>query len=299
MTLSSPAAIGEATGCPLCDASASALRFREGEHAVQDCAACGVTYVSPRPSAERLIADVYDESYWTSSAPRVRGYADYRGDAELYRRTFRRRLRALRPLLPETGRALDVGCASGHWVEVLREAGWDARGLEPSPAIARSARAALGDALVEGTLESAALENGSFDLITLWDVLEHLPAPLASLRRVRELLAPGGRVVIETQDVASPVARLAGRRWHHYKHLEHLVHFTPRTLTSTLERAGLRLVRLQRRGAGKYVRGEFLVERSARLHRRAPGLLRPLLGGQWSVYVNPHDEMIAVAERAR
>lgn len=299
MTLASPTTLGEVTPCPICASSASTLRFREGGHAVQDCDSCGVTFVSPRPSAERLIAEVYDEGYWTSTAPRERGYADYRADAELYRRTFRRRLRALRHLLPKPGRALDVGCASGPWVEVLLEAGWDAYGLEPSATIARSAREVLGERLIEGTLESARLAAESFDLITLWDVIEHLPAPVEALCRVRDLLAPGGRVVIETQDVASPVARLAGRRWHHFKHREHLVHFSPQTLEGSLERAGLRLLDLRRRGAGKFVRGEFLVERSARLHRRAPGLLRPLLGGQWSIYVNPGDEMIAVAERVR
>jgi SAM-dependent methyltransferase len=256
-----------------------------------------VTFVHPRRDAAALLDEVYDAGYWRSERPRERGYADYLADDGLHRRTFERRLRALAPQLPAPGRALDVGCAAGHWVELLVEAGWDAHGLEPSGAAALHARQRLGPRLLEGTLEDPRLDGPRFDLVTLWDVIEHLPAPLEALARVRELLSPGGRLVLETQDLGSPLARLLGRRWHHFKHDEHLVHFDARTLRATLERAGLRVLSLQRRGAGKFVRGDFLVERSARLHRALPRLLRPWLGGDWSVYVNPLDEWIAVAER--
>jgi SAM-dependent methyltransferase len=282
--------------CPLCGALEARPRFREGAHLVADCGGCGVTFVHPRRAPAALLREVYDDGYWRSPRPRERGYADYAADGALHRRTFARRLGALAPHLPAPGRALDVGCAGGHWVEALLEAGWDAEGLEPSAPIAARARERLGARLIEGTLEADALDGRRYELISMWDVIEHLPAPLAALERVRELLAPGGRLVLETQDLGAPLARLLGRRWHHFKHEEHLVHFDARTLRGTLERAGLRVLRLQRRGAGKYVRGDFLVERSARLHPALPGLLRPWLGGDWSVYVNPHDEWIAVAE---
>jgi len=295
----SPTAELEPPSCPLCGASEVRTRFREGEHRIEDCCSCGVTFVHPRRSAGELLDEVYDSTYWRSPHPRLRGYADYAGDGALHLRTFGRRLRVLGPHLPPPGKALDVGCAGGHWVKTLLEAGWDARGLEPSAAIAAGARELLGERLLEGTLDSSELDGEQLDLITLWDVIEHLPAPLAALERARDLLRPGGRLILETQDLGAPLARLLGRRWHHFKHDEHLVHFDARTLRAALERAGLRVVRLQRRGAGKFVRGEFLVERSARLHRGLPGLLRPVLGGSWSLYVNPLDEWIAIAERPR
>jgi len=282
--------------CSLCGSEEAQPRFREEPFGIVDCASCGLTYVTPRVAGD-LVNRVYGPDYWRSPRPREEGYADYGADAELYRRTFARRWRALQPFLPSTGRVLDVGCAAGFFLDVALVDGWEAVGLEPSPAMAERARRRLGsERVLPFTLGEDPLEAQSFDLVTFWDVLEHLPEPLAALDRARELLRPGGRVVIETQDVRSAFARLLGRRWQHYKHREHLMHFNARTLERALEHAGLRLVRIGRRAAGKYVRGDFLVERSARLHPRLPALLRPVLGGDWSVYLNFGDEMIAVAE---
>ena len=118
-----------------------------------------------------------------------------------------------------------------------------------------------------------------------------------ALKRVAGGVAPFScAILIETQDIHSAFARLLGRRWQHFKHREHLVHFHRGTLEEALRRSGLRLAHLQRRAAGKYVRGDFLVERSARLHPSLPRILRPVLGGPWSIYLNFGDEMIAVAE---
>lgn len=283
-------------GCCLCGSEEARERFREEPYRVLDCADCGLTYVTPRAAGD-LVEAVYGEAYWRSSEPRRHGYADYLADAALYRRTFERRWRALAAHLPPAGRALDVGCAGGFFLDVLIARGWEALGLEPSEQMARSVAARLGQGRVRcATLEQAEFAPASFDLVTLWDVLEHLPDPVAALVRARELLRPGGRVVVETQDVRALFARLLGRRWQHYKHREHLAHFHRGTLERALAQAGLALVELSRRGAGKYVRGDFLVERSGRLHRRLPGLLRPFVGGEWSVYLNFGDELIAVAE---
>lgn len=283
--------------CALCGSSDSRVRFREEPWAVRVCAACGLTYVTPRLADAERLSQVYGADYWRSPAARVRGYADYRGDAQLYRRTFRRRWRRLAPYLPATGRALDVGCAAGYFLDVLREAGWEAVGVEPSTPIAATARERHGaDAVLGAPFESADLPPASFDLVTFWDVLEHLGDPVAALRRARALLRPGGTVALETQNVASRFARLAGRRWHHFKHAEHLVHFEPSTLRAALARAWLEVTLMTARDAGKFVRGDFLVERSARLSRLLPRVLAPLLGGAWSLYVNLGDELIVLAQ---
>jgi 2-polyprenyl-3-methyl-5-hydroxy-6-metoxy-1,4-benzoquinol methylase len=282
--------------CCLCGCTEADVRFREEPFRVVDCKNCGLTYVTPRLDSD-LVEAVYGETYWRSSEPRSIGYADYLADATLCRRTFERRWKGVRAHLPPTGRALDVGCAGGYFLDVLLAQGWEAIGLEPSAKMARHAADRLGEErVICAPLESADLPAASFDLVTLWDVLEHLPDPVAGLARARELLRPGGRIVLETQDIRAAFARLLGRRWQHYKHREHLAHFHQGTLERALGAAGLALVDLSRQGAGKYVRGDFLVERSARLHHRLPALLRPFLGGEWSVYVNLGDELIAVAE---
>jgi len=284
--------------CALCGSLHREARFEEAPYTVYACAACGLTYVSPRVRTERLIDDVYNAAYWRSGAARTRGYGDYLGDEELSLATFRKRLAAIEGHTRGPGRALDIGCAAGYFLDVLRESGWEVRGVEPSAPMAAAARERLGEAYVQAVpFEQSDHAPGSFDLITMWDVLEHLPDPVAALRKAARLLAPGGRLVIETQDVSSRAAKLLGRRWHHYKHAEHLVHFEPRTLEHALDAAGLRLRELCSRRAGKFVRIDFVVERSERLHPWLPKLLAPLERiGRKALYVNLFDEMIAIAE---
>jgi 2-polyprenyl-3-methyl-5-hydroxy-6-metoxy-1,4-benzoquinol methylase len=286
--------------CALCGSLDRDERFRDGPWTVMSCGRCELVYVTPRLDDDELIGRVYDDTYWRSPAARERGYTDYGADHELHRRTFERRLRALGTQLPRGGRALDVGCATGAFLELLAARGFEVLGVEPSAAVHAEASRRLGpERVLHTTLEQAGLEGQRFDLISMWDVLEHLPRPLRTLRLARGLLAPGGRLVVETQDVRSLAARALGRRWQHYKHAEHLVHFDAATLARALEHAGLEAVTRTRRAAGKYVRPAFLAERALRL---APWLARALaplerLGG--TLYLNPHDEWIVVArERA-
>jgi SAM-dependent methyltransferase len=285
--------------CSLCKSRDRTERFRDGRFGVYRCASCGLTYVSPRRADERLLAEVYDESYWRSSAPRERGYADYSAEEPLWQRTWERRIETLSPRLPAPGSALDVGCASGLFLEALARGGWQVTGLEPSRAMAERAALRLGSERVLALpIEAAELEPAAYDLICMWDVIEHLADPVAALARIERALRPGGRLVLLTQDVASPLARLLGPRWHHYKHDEHLLHFEPRTLALALERADLSVVFATRRSAGKWVPWSFVVERSARLASFLPALLARLSPrAPRSLYVNLGDEMLVVAGR--
>ena len=93
--------------------------------------------------------------------------------------------------------------------------------------------------MTAGRLEELDLPAASFDVITLYDSIEHLTAPLATLAEVRRLLGPGGIVHLVTPNVGGLQARVLGRYWYHYKPGEHLYYFSPKTLRATLERAGL------------------------------------------------------------
>lgn len=288
----------EDVACGLCGGTRRAVNFTEGPFSVVTCSDCGFTYVTPRLKDGALIEQVYDEGYWSSSAAKDRGYTDYRADAPLYLRTYRRRSAIVRRHFKRPGRVLDVGCAAGYFLEVMREAGWDVQGLEPSDAIRPQAIERLGaDRVRAGLLHEAGFAPGSFDLVTLWDVLEHIPDFVSALREVRRLLAPGGKVLIETQNVESRAARMLGPRWQHYKHAEHIYHFNPATLAVALERAGFTVLENTPRLGGKYVSMGFLSERAGRLHPALSFLLSPLrLVKSSAVYVNLFDEMIVVAE---
>lgn len=287
--------------CQLCGGAERTVRFQDGPYRVVECSGCGLVYVTPRLQGEALRA-VYDEGYWKSSNPKQRGYADYASESPLYLKTFGKRMTLVRRHLPAKARILDVGCAAGFFLRVAQRDGHDVHGVEMSAAIAGEAQKALGsDRVHVGTLDEAIAAKGhapaSFDLVTLWDVVEHVPDPQALLRTIRGLIKPGGKLLLETQNVASRWARLLGPRWHHFKHDEHLYHFTPATIRRLLADCGFETLELGAAYAGKYVSFGFLAERAGRLGRVAGWLASPLalLRGV-SLYVNPHDEMIVVAQ---
>jgi 2-polyprenyl-3-methyl-5-hydroxy-6-metoxy-1,4-benzoquinol methylase len=283
--------------CGLCGSAERDLKFQDGPFSVVTCRECGLTYVTPRLRDEALLSEVYDEGYWRSDAAKDRGYTDYRADEPLYLKTYRRRMSVVERHFDRPGRVLDVGCAAGFFLRVMRDAGWEVTGLEPSEAIRAQAQESLGKESVHGALlGEVELAPGSFDLVTMWDVVEHIPDAVAALREVRRLLAPGGKLLIETQNVDSRAAKVLGKRWQHYKHHEHIYHFNPRTIARLVGDAGFEILENRPWLGGKYVSMGFIAERAGKLHPVMSTLLSPLkLLSNSSVYVNLFDEMIVVA----
>jgi SAM-dependent methyltransferase len=138
------------------------------------------------------------------------------------------------------GRLLDVGCASGIFLSAAANAGWNVVGVEPSEALCDAARARLAGRgeIIQAPLEQVGLQPSSFDVITLWDVLEHVTDPVAFLERCCSLLAPGGILIANVPRLDSLQARVFGRRWPLLLP-EHLSYFTYASLRLCGERAGL------------------------------------------------------------
>lgn len=139
-------------------------------------------------------------------------------------------------------RVLEVGAGDGKFVALMRAAGLDAWGLDPSPA-ARTAAAASGLELVSAGVDDAEVEPASQDAVVLWHSLEHFDDPAAAMRRVSAWTRPGGLVVVAVPNLAGLQARLGGDRWFHQDVPRHRTHFTPVGLTALLERSGYRVQR--------------------------------------------------------
>ncbi len=220
--------------CPLCDAPEASLLHRKDDFTVFRCRACSLAFAWPQVSEEtsrKIYGDSYYESWGIEEDPTVR---------EMKKLTFGLRLRALEKIIPP-GRILDVGCATGFFLEAAAERGWEAHGVEINPFAVEQARKQFGNRVIESTVEDAAFGQSSFDAIAMSDVLEHVPDPLATLSRANDLLRPGGLLAITTPNIASITARLLGRRWPHLK-TEHQFYFSPRSLSPLLTRAGFSVI---------------------------------------------------------
>lgn len=227
-----------------------------GQHSqIVQCRYCGYVYANPRwvgPDLLDAYEAVEDETYVNERQGRVL--------------TFRRHLQALeRHTGPGAGhRLLDVGAYVGVFVEVAREAGWDACGVEPSQWAVNVARR-RGVPVIQGTQASLAGQGQSYDVITMWDVIEHVEDPFAELAQAYRLLKPGGLLAVHTMDIESPVARLLGRRWPWLMGM-HIHYFSQRTLAQMLQKVGFTI--LASNVQGRYLRLGYL---ASRLQALVPG----------------------------
>jgi SAM-dependent methyltransferase len=147
----------------------------------------------------------------------------------------RERLAMVRSVSASPARLLDVGAGRGRFVLAAREAGYDATGIEPS---SREA-----DHVSRASVQDAAFEPASFDVVTAWHVLEHLDDPGFALDRIRSWLAPGGGLLVGVPNLTSVQAAIGGDRWYHLDVPRHRVHFTVRGLEALLRSHGFAVVR--------------------------------------------------------
>lgn len=135
------------------------------------------------------------------------------------------------------GKLLDVGASAGFLLAEARELGYEPHGIEPSRWAAGEAKTRYGLELVVGSLDDNRFPDGSFDVITMVDVIEHLTDPFAALSELRRLLGDGGVLYLATPDLGGLPARLLGRRWWGYEPF-HLFYFNRRSLSRALGAAG-------------------------------------------------------------
>ena len=136
---------------------------------------------------------------------------------------------------------LDIGCGTGVFPEEACRLGWKASGIEVSEYAAGEARR-RNLSVRCSPIEALQLEPASLDCVTLWDVIEHLVDPIATLCQAGQTLRIGGILALSTGDITSLCARFSGRRWHLFNLPEHLFFFSPRCLQLLLARAGCRIV---------------------------------------------------------
>ena len=245
------------------------------------CNTCGLVYANPR-----FDSSVVRDNYSVVEDPT---YVEEREGRVL---TFSRNLKPFEALVASnspTRRLLDVGCHIGVMVELAQERGWEAWGVEPSTWASEQARS-RGLHVITGTLDHADVPSDYFDVVTMWDVIEHLTDPAAELRNVLRVLKPGGIFAIHTIDIESWFARLTGKRWPWLMEM-HLYYFSPRTLTRMLEQMGYQVIHSS--AQGRFLRLGYFATRiepySKLLYRALNAAITRLNWGGVAIPVNFGD----------
>lgn len=242
--------------CPVCGSDSPEKGAALGSGAVYACAACSVRFISPQPSDEELRA-VYGEGYYGSWG--LSGSRENESVKAMKTATFDLRLDLI-SRYKTSGNILDVGCATGYFLEAAEKRGFIPYGVEISDYSSAAAKEKFGDGRVHsGVLEDCPFPDGHFDVIAMSDLLEHVRDPLRTLAAARRLLKDDGAVMIMTPDTDSLTGRIMGSRWTHYKP-EHLFYFNRRSLSLLAEKSGFNAVNFESAKKAmnlQYVRTQF------------------------------------------
>lgn len=204
-----------------------------GRYTLRRCCGCGVLYMNPRLTGADLDA-AYPDEYISHQPYRHKNLLSH----ILYRIRKDRICRAVLEYYPHAaGKVLDIGCATGDFLDSMRWYGWDAYGIEPSPHAAAYARNVRHLNVFTGTLDDAPYEDATFDIVTLWHVLEHVPDPVGTLRHIHRLLKPDGLLVFAIPNIESYEAKLFRGAWSGLDIPRHLFVFSPHSVEETLKRS--------------------------------------------------------------
>lgn len=198
------------------------------------CRQCGLQYLNAR-----LRQDLILEGY------SVGGDETFISQVAARERTFAKGLDIVERVVPQRGRILDIGTAGGSFLGVARRRGWQVAGCEPNRWLSEWGSKHYDLSIHAGTIFDMELENASFDVVTLWDVLEHTPDPKAVLLECQRVLRSNGLLVVNYPDINSLVARLMGRKWVFLLSV-HLYYFTLETIQKMLELTGFQMVKHQK-----------------------------------------------------
>jgi 2-polyprenyl-3-methyl-5-hydroxy-6-metoxy-1,4-benzoquinol methylase len=232
--------------CPFCErrqlrpfiAGRTGHRDARPTHLLE-CRECVVAWQWPLVRTAQDSIDHYDDCYSKSDTAECSYFhADRRKVVADLQVAF------LRQLLGERqGRLIDVGAGDGVFVQQALLAGFDAFGVEPSPVGVHAANARFGEPRVVCGLLADTPADATYDVVTLWDVIEHVEDPLGLLIAAAARLRSGGWLIVETGNYQSAERLLAGKAWWAY-HPEHRWYFTPQVMRALFQRTGLNETKL-------------------------------------------------------
>lgn len=198
---------------------------------VVQCKNCDLIYTNPRIKANLIIqgySEGTDENFASQAIARER--------------TFERCLSTIeKATKKKRGRILDIGTANGSFLYAAKKRGWEVEGLEPNKWLCDWAKEHYGLSLKPKTIFEQQYPDEAFDVITLWDVLEHVPDPAKVLEECNRILKKEGFLVVNYPDIGSWVAKIMGRKWVFLLSV-HLYYFTPKTIKKMLEKTGFALI---------------------------------------------------------
>jgi SAM-dependent methyltransferase len=221
--------------CRLCSSTNFEPRFEKNGFKIERCLQCTHVQVTNPPQSHELEA-YYDKGFFDKYYEKLQkdpGRQDYE-----YKK-FNYRLAEIEKRAPNKGTLLDIGCSFGFFLNAGQRRGWKAYGVELADIAANYAMAKFNLPIINKPVTEVDFEADFFDVVTLWNVTEHLLDPSEAVRTICKILKPNGLVVLTTGNIDSPLARLQKNHWRMFIPPLHLSFFSPSTMAFLLKSNGL------------------------------------------------------------
>ncbi|MBI4369641.1 MAG: class I SAM-dependent methyltransferase [Elusimicrobia bacterium] len=225
---------GFVSACPICRLHQTEFLFEKNNFKIINCFQCEIASVEPMPTPDEL-ASYYDLGYFEGNQQKF-GYVSYIAEEPYHVQNFFRKAEMIRSF-ERPGKILDGGCATGTFLEAIGPE-WHRYGVEISDELLKAKPPPAHYNVWCGDFLKYPAPAAPFDVVTFWDVLDHVRDPKHYLRRAGELLKPGGLLALHIGDRSSLFAWLMGRRWHIIVPPTHLYFFTRKGMTRLLRQCG-------------------------------------------------------------
>lgn len=231
--------------CPCCRGMTYTRVLLKDGYEIARCGQCELQSVASMPTQAQALDTYQDPTYYTGDE---KGYHNYLDMAKVLLPLANRRLNWIASHLPpqlSRPRLLDIGCAAGFFLQQAQIRSWDIIGVEVARTMAVTTQQRLGIPVFTSLTELPP-EHAALDVITLWEVIEHLVDPQAVLREIHHKLNPQGLLVLSTPNTAHWQAQRYPEQWLAYSPPAHLIFFTSMTLRTMIETAGFEVLKLRR-----------------------------------------------------
>lgn len=288
------------TKCTVCRNNGLKPFLEKNGFCLSVCPTCGLIQTDLGQDYAQFVERFYKREYFTGDTSRV-AYVDYEDDKPYILANMRKFITFIRAH-KRTGTLLDIGCALGFSTKLALQSGFDAYGIDPSDYAVEKAKQLVGTRRIrKAKLSDIGNTHKKYDVVTMFDVFEHLSDPGRDLETVRKILKDDGIIILATGDTGSLLARMLGRRWTFYNPPQHLHFFNRDNLTTLLRAKGFEPVVWKRIGKWLSLRYVLHLARTGG-ESAVADLLYRLVGflnlGKFPLYLPTFDNMVVIARKA-
>lgn len=284
--------------CFICGCSYWKLIKKINEWQIIQCGICKLGTIFPKLTTEDL-AKLYNKDYFLLG-DKTAGYHDYITWEKFIEKTAKKRLSMIDKYITKQGKLLEIGCATGYFLNIATKRRWDVKGIEISQWAATTAKELLGkDKIIHSPVENAikSFQSNEYDLIVAWDVFEHIPNLDLLLPQLHNLLSANGLLAFTTPNSDGLLAKISGKHWHNYQKIpEHVYFFNRNNLSQLLYHNNFEII--VAKPHGKHIPFGFFIGRFLEiLSFKSTNIKENNLLNKYGFYCNPTDIIFILAKK--